>query len=132
MKVKLISIPVRDQEKALRFYTDVLGFLKNKDTPLGGGNRWLTLVSDADKECPEILLAPAALHFEPSKIYQEALYEAGIPCTQFDVDSVESEFSRLISKGVEFSVNPTVMDTVKFAVFNDTCGNHIQIVEYLE
>lgn len=131
MKVTIISIPVRDQEKALKFYTEILGFLKKKDVPLGGGNRWLTLVSPEAQDGPEVLLEPAPLHFEPSKVFQDALMEAGIPYTQFDVDSVDAEYERLTQLGVAFSVKPTEMGTVKFAVFNDTCGNNIQIVETL-
>ena len=131
MRVTLISIPVRDQEKALQFYTAKLGFLKKIDQDLGGGNRWLTLISKDAPDGPEILLEPAPNHFEPSKVYQDALFEAGIPYTQFDVDSVEDEFERLTQLGVEFSMEPTDMGTVKVAVFNDTCGNRIQIVEYL-
>ncbi len=129
MKVTLISIPVRDQEKALLFYTEVLGFLKKKDMPLEGGNRWITLVSREAQDGPELLLEPAPLHFEPSRVYQDALMEAGIPYTQFDVDSVDKEYERLSNLGVEFSVKPTIMGTVKIAVFNDTCGNNIQLVE---
>ncbi len=129
MKVTAISIPVLDQEKALKFYTEILGFLKKRDIPLDGGNRWLTLVSPEWQDGPEILLEPAPLHFEPSKVYQNALREAGIPWTQFDVDSVDAEYERLMKLGVEFSVKPTVMGTSKFAVFNDTCGNNMQIVE---
>lgn len=131
MKVTLISIPVRDQEKASKFYTEKLGFIIKKDTPLGGGNRWLTLVSPEWQDGPELLLEPAPIHFEPSKIYQDALMEAGIPYTQFDVESVDAEYDRLTKLGVEFSVKPTEMGTVKFAVFNDTCGNNMQIVETL-
>ncbi|WP_299276013.1 VOC family protein [uncultured Psychroserpens sp.] len=131
MKVTLISIPVRDQEKALQFYTEKLGFLKKKDLPLGGGNRWLTLVSKDWQDGPELLLEPAPLHFEPSKVFQDALMEAGYPWTQFDVDDVQSEYDRLIDLDVEFSVKPTEMGTVKVAVFNDTCGNNIQLVEEL-
>lgn len=131
MKVTLISIPVRDQEKALQFYTEKLGFIKKKDTPLEGGNRWLTLVSKDAQDGPELLLEPAPLHFEPSKVFQDALMEAGIPYTQFDVDSVDSEYERLINLGVEFSIKPSTFGTVKYAVFNDTCGNNIQIVETL-
>ncbi|RNC89467.1 MAG: VOC family protein [Allomuricauda sp.] len=129
MKVTAISIPVLDQEKALKFYTEILGFLKKRDIPLDGGNRWLTLVSPEWQDGPEILLEPAPLHFEPSKVYQNALREAGIPWTQFDVDNVDAEYERLMKLGVEFSVKPTVMGTSKFAVFNDTCGNNMQIVE---
>lgn len=131
MKVTLISIPVRDQEKALQFYTKKLGFLKKLDTPLGGGNRWLTLVSPEWQDGPELLLEPAPNHFEPCKVFQDALMEAGFPYTQFDVDNVEAEYDRLTKLDVEFSVKPTEMGTVKFAVFNDTCGNNIQLVEKL-
>ncbi len=131
MKVTLISIPVRDQEKALKFYTEKLGFIKKKDAPLGGGNRWLTLVSKDAQDGPELLLEPAPLHFEPSKVYQDALMEAGIPYTQFDVEDVDAEYERLTKLDVAFSIKPTEMGTVKFAVFNDTCGNNIQLVQEL-
>ncbi|MEM6516876.1 MAG: VOC family protein [Bacteroidota bacterium] len=131
MKITLISIPVMDQEKALKFYTEKLGFLIKKDAPLEGGNRWLTLVSPEWQDGPELLLEPAPLHFEPCKVFQEALMEAGFPYTQFDVDNVDAEYNRLSKLNVEFSVKPTTMGTVKFAVFNDTCGNNIQIVETL-
>lgn len=131
MKVTLISIPVRDQEKALKFYTEKLGFLKKKDLPLGGGNRWLTLVSAEWQDGPELLLEPAPLHFEPCKVYQDALMEAGYPYTQFDVEDVQNEYDRLTKIDVEFSMKPTEMGTVKVAVFNDTCGNNIQLVEEL-
>ncbi|WP_298512882.1 VOC family protein [uncultured Kordia sp.] len=131
MKVTLISIPVLDQEKALKFYTEKLGFIKKKDMPLEGGNRWITLVSKDAQDGPEILLEPAPLHFEPSKVFQDALMSAGIPWTQFDVDSVDTEYERLTKLGVEFSVKPSVMGTFKFAVFNDTVGNNMQIVEMI-
>jgi catechol 2,3-dioxygenase-like lactoylglutathione lyase family enzyme len=130
MKVKVISIPVLDQEKALQFYTNKLGFLKKIDLPLGK-DRWLTVVSREDQDGPEILLEPAPNHFAPAKTYQKALFDAGIPYTQFNADSVQQEYERLASLGVEFSVKPTEMGTVKIAVFNDTCGNNIQIVEML-
>ena len=131
MKVTLISIPVRDQEKALQFYTKKLGFLKKKDLPLGGGNRWLTLVSAEWQDGPELLLEPAPNHFEPCKVFQDALMDAGYPYTQFDVDDVQLEYDRLTQLDVEFSMKPTEMGTVKVAVFNDTCGNNIQLVEEL-
>lgn len=133
MKVTLISIPVRDQEKALKFYTDKLGFLKKKYEALGSsGDRWLTLVSKDWQNGPELLLEPAPKHFEPSRVYQDVLMEAGIPYTQFDVESVGYEYERLTALGVEFSVEPTESGKVKYAVLNDTCSNHIQIVEYLK
>lgn len=131
MKVTLISIPIRDQEKALKFYTEKLGFIKKKDKPLEGGNRWLTLVSKEAQDGPEILLEPAPNHFEPSKVYQDALMEAGIPYTQFDVKNVDAEYKRLTELGVEFSVKPSTIGTTKYAVFNDTCGNNIEITEEL-
>ena len=131
MKVTLISIPVRDQEKALKFYTEKLGFLVKKDAPLGGGNRWLTLVSSEWQDGPELLLEPGPNHFEPCKVYQDALMEAGMPYTQFDVKSVDAEYERLTKLGVEFSVKPSIMGKWKYAVFNDTCGNNIQLVEEL-
>ena len=131
MKIALISIPVRDQEKALKFYTDKLGFLKKHDMPLGEGNRWLTLVSKEEQNGPEILLEPAPNHFEPSKVYQDALLEAGIPYAQFAVENVQEEYDRLLKLGVEFSMKPTQMGNVKIAILNDTCGNNIQLVEEL-
>ena len=131
MRVTLISIPVRDQLKALEFYTNKLGFVVHKNVDMGGGNRWITLLSKDLPEGPEILLEPGPLHFEPCKVFQDALLEAGFPYTQFDVEDVDAEYERLIKLDVVFSVKPTVMGTVKFAVFNDTCGNNIQIVENL-
>jgi len=131
MKVTLISIPVRDQEKALTFYTEKLGFLKKKDLRLGGGNRWLTLVSAEWQDGPELLLEPAPNHFEPCKVFQDALMEAGYPYTQFDVQNVDEEYERLSKLDVKFSMKPTEMGTVKVAIFNDTCGNNIQLVEEL-
>ena len=131
MKVKVISIPVQDQEKALRFYTEKLDFVKKIDVPLDKNNRGRTVVSKEDQDGPEILLEPSPKHFEPAKTYQRALFDAGIPYTQFNADNVQQEYERLISLGIEFSMKPTEMGTVKIAVFNDTCGNNIQIVEML-
>jgi catechol 2,3-dioxygenase-like lactoylglutathione lyase family enzyme len=131
MKVKIIGIPVKNQESALKFYTEKLGFLKKLDVPLAEGNRWLTLVSKEEPDGTEILLEPSPDHFEPAKTYQKALFDAGIPYTQFNSDDVQKDYDRLLDLGVEFSVKPTEMGTVKIAVFNDTCGNHIQIVQML-
>ena len=131
MKVKVISVPVQDQVKALEFYTVKLGFVKKTDVPLGEDTRWLTVVSKDEQDGPEILLEPAPIHFEPAKIYQKALFDAGIPWTQFNVDNAQQEYDRLVNLGVEFSIKPTEMGTVKIAVFNDTCGNNIQLVEML-
>ena len=131
MKVKVIGIPVQDQEKALKFYTEKLGFLKKIDVPLSEKNRWLTVVNKDEQDGAEILLEPSPNHFEPAKVYQKALFAAGIPYTQFNSENVQQDYERLSSLGVEFSVKPTEMGTVKIAVFNDTCGNNIQIVEML-
>ena len=131
MIVKVIGVPVQDQEKALKFYTEKLGFLKKVDVPISEHNRWLTVVSKEEQDGPEILLEPAPNHFEPAKLYQKALFDAGIPYTQFTVDDVQKEYEQLTKLGVEFSVKPTKMGTVKIAVFNDTCGNNIQIVQML-
>ena len=131
MKVKIISIPVQDQEKALRFYTEKLGFVKKVDVPLSENTRWLTVVSKEEQDGPEVLLEPSPNHFEPAKVFQRALLDAGIPYTQFNAANVQQEYDRLVRLGVEFSVKPTEMGTVKIAVFNDTCGNNIQMVEML-
>ena len=131
MKVKVIGIPVQNQEKALKFYTEKLSFLKKIDIPLTEGNRWLTVVSKDEPDGAEILLEPSPNHFEPAKVYQKALFDAGIPYTQFNSDNIQQDFERLTNLGIEFSVKPTEMGTVKIAVFNDTCGNHIQLVQML-
>jgi len=131
LKINLVSIPVLDQDKALKFYTEKLGFILNKDVPVGNSDRWLTLVSPEWPDGPEILLEPSPNNFEPSKFYQESLMEAGIPYTQLEVDSVDTEFKRLINQGINFNVEPTEIGPVKIAVFNDTCGNLIQIIEHI-
>lgn len=131
MKVKITSIPVLDQEKALQFYTSKLGFIKKHDIPLGENNRWLTLVSKDEPDGVEILLEPAPNHFEPAKTYQKALFEAGIPYTQFNVDNLEDEYEELINLGVDFVIQPTEMGNVKIAILDDTCGNKIQLIEML-
>jgi len=131
MKIRVIGIPVQEQEKALKFYTEKLGFVKKIDVPLSEDSRWLTVVSAEEQDGPEILLEPSPNHFEPAKVYQKALHDAGIPYTQFNSEDVQKDFERLTKLGVEFSVNPTEMGTVKIAVFNDTCGNNIQIVQML-
>lgn len=129
MKIKIVSIPVSDQQKALDFYTNILGFVKKVDIPLSEENRWLTVVSKYDQDGPELLLEPAPNHFKPAKVFQEELKKAGIPYTQFYVDNIQEEFERLTKLGVEFSMPPTEMGTVIVAVFDDTNGNNIQLVE---
>ena len=129
MNINLTSVPVQDQEKALKFYTEKLGFIKKRDIPVGEEHRWLTVVSEANPSGTELLLEP--MGFEATKVYQKSLFESGIPWTQFDVDDLEKEYERLIALGVKFSTKPKDLGTVKIAVLDDTCGNHIQLVEEL-
>ena len=131
MKVKVIGIPVQDQEKALQFYTTKLGFIKKNDVPLGEGNRWLTVGSKDEPDGVEVLLEPSPNHLEPAKTYQKALFDAGIPYTQFNVDNLQEEYDRLVQIGVEFTMKPTEMGNVKIAILDDTCGNKIQLIEIL-
>lgn len=128
IKIYVTSVPVTEQDKALDFYTRVLGFKKKKDVPLGE-YKWLTVVSPAEKSGVELLLEP--MGFAPAQVYQQALKEAGIPCTSFQVDDVDKEYERLIELGVEFSMPPTVAGPVKVAVLDDTCGNNIQLMQEL-
>ncbi|MER5257017.1 VOC family protein [Streptomyces sp. NPDC002855] len=126
MKIHLSSVFVDDQEKALRFYTDVLGFVKKHDVPLGGEDRWLTVVSPEDPEGTELLLEPSG---HPAvQPYKTALVEDGIPVTSFAVDDVQAEYDRLRALGVVFTQEPLAMGPVTTAVLDDTCGNLIQIV----
>ncbi|GGZ64509.1 VOC family protein [Mesonia mobilis] len=103
---------------------------KNED--LGNGNYWITLVAKDWQDGPELLLKPAPNLFEPSKVYQDALLEAGIPYTQFLVEDLAAEFDRLVTIGVSFTLKPSEMGNVKMAIFNDECGNQIQLVEELQ
>jgi predicted enzyme related to lactoylglutathione lyase len=128
MKIKLSSLMVDDQEKALKFYTEVLGFVKKTEIPMGE-HKWLTVVSKEEQDGVELVLEP--LGFPPAATFQKALFEAGIPLTAFNVDDVETEYKRLTDLGVSFSITPTVMGTVKLAVLNDTCGNNIQLFQVL-
>tara|TARA_B100000378_G_scaffold137794_1_gene111202 strand:+ start:383 stop:775 length:393 start_codon:yes stop_codon:yes gene_type:complete len=129
MKANLISIPVRDQQKALKFYTEKLGFLVKKNEDLGNGNYWITLVAEEWPNGPELLLEPAPNHFEPSKVYQDALLNVGIPYTLFTVKNLAEEFKRLSNLRVEFTMKPTETGNVNIAILKDECGNLIQLVE---
>jgi catechol 2,3-dioxygenase-like lactoylglutathione lyase family enzyme len=125
VRISLTSVFVDDQAKARTFYTDVLGFQKRHDVPLGD-NFWLTVVSPSQPDGPELLLEPAG---HPAvKPYRDALLADGIPLAQFAVDDVEAEYDRLRAAGVEFTQPPTDLGTVTTAVFDDTCGNLIQII----
>ncbi|MFJ3877783.1 VOC family protein [Streptomyces sp. NPDC090077] len=125
MRIHLSSVFVDDQDKALRFYTDVLGFVKKHEVPLGA-DRWLTVVSPEDPEGTQLLLEPDG---HPAvKPYKEALVKDGIPAASFAVDDVAAEFARLSGLGVRFAQEPREMGPVTTAVLDDTCGNLIQIV----
>jgi catechol 2,3-dioxygenase-like lactoylglutathione lyase family enzyme len=124
MRITVTSVLVDDQDKALRFYTDVLGFVKKTDMPLGEG-RWLTVVSPEEPEGTELLLEPDG--HPAAKPFKQALVEDGIPFTSFAVDDVHKAFERLRGLGVRFTQEPAEMGPVTTAVFDDTCGNLIQI-----
>jgi catechol 2,3-dioxygenase-like lactoylglutathione lyase family enzyme len=125
MRIKLNSIFVDDQDKALRFYTDVLGFVKSQEIPVGE-YRWLTVRSPEGGDT-ELSLEPNAN--PAAKAYQEALMKQGIPCTAFEVDDIQREYERLRARGVVFTAPPTASGPVTIAVFADTCGNLIQIYQ---
>jgi catechol 2,3-dioxygenase-like lactoylglutathione lyase family enzyme len=124
MRINVASVLVDDQDKALRFYTDVLGFVKKTEIPLGEA-RWLTVVSPEEPEGTELLLEPDG--HPAAKPFKQALVEDGIPFTSFAVDDVHKEFERLRSLGVHFTQEPVETGPVTTAVFDDTCGNLIQI-----
>jgi catechol 2,3-dioxygenase-like lactoylglutathione lyase family enzyme len=126
MRIHLSAVPVDDQDKALRFYTDVLGFEKKEEVPLGD-HRWLTVVSPDDPTGTQLLLEPDS---HPAvKPFKQALVTDGIPYTSFAVDDVGAEFERLRELGVTFTQEPVAMGPVTTAVFDDTCGNLIQIAQ---
>jgi catechol 2,3-dioxygenase-like lactoylglutathione lyase family enzyme len=126
MRIYITSVLVDDQEKALRFYTEKLGFVKQADIPLGE-YRWLTVVSPDDPEGPQLALEPDA--HPAAGPFKEALAADGIPVTSFAVDDVHAEFQRLRGLGVQFTQEPLDMGGVTTAVLDDTCGNLIQIAK---
>ncbi|MGW1887344.1 VOC family protein [Streptomyces sp. NPDC001970] len=125
MKIHLTSVFVDDQAKALRFYTEILGFVKKHDVPVGEKDRWLTVVSPDEPGGTELLLEPAG--HPVVKTYRDTLVKDGIPLAQFAVDDVKAEYERLRGLGVRFTQEPLEMGAVTTAVFDDTCGNLIQI-----
>lgn len=126
MKIQLSSIIVNDQDKALAFYTEILGFVKKNDIPFGE-YRWLTVISPEGHSDVELVLEPAGN--PASQTYQKALFEQGIPLTAFSVDDINKEYERLQKLGVKFHKPPTPMGPVTLAMFEDTCGNLIQIYQ---
>jgi catechol 2,3-dioxygenase-like lactoylglutathione lyase family enzyme len=126
MRINLASIHIDDQEKALRFYTEVLGFVKKTEVPLGE-YRWLTVVSPEDPDGVELVLEPS--DHPAVKPYKDALVADGIPFTSFAVDDVGKEYERLTGLGVTFTQPPTAMGPVTTAVLDDTCGNLIQLAQ---
>jgi catechol 2,3-dioxygenase-like lactoylglutathione lyase family enzyme len=126
MKIKLTSVLVQDQEQALQFYTEVLGFVRKSDFPVGRF-KWLTVVSPDEPDGPELLLEP---NDNPAaKTFQQTIYEQGIAAASFAVDDINREHERLKESGVTFTMEPTRMGEATVAVFDDTCGNLIQIAQ---
>ena len=128
MKLSLMSVSVEDQKAALAFYTEKLGFVKKTDIPMGEVS-WLTVVSPENLDGPELVLEPNA-GYPAMKALKEALFEDGIPFTAFEVDDIDSEHERLRDLNVRFTQDPVEGAGVKYAVFDDTCGNLIQIYQH--
>jgi catechol 2,3-dioxygenase-like lactoylglutathione lyase family enzyme len=128
MKIKLTSVSIDDYDKALKFYTEVLGFVKKQDMPLGEGARWITVVSPEEPNGTELLLEPNA-SYPAMKALKESLIKDGIPFTAFHVNDVQQEYERMKDRGVEFTMEPTNMGVWTAAIFHDTCGNLIEIYQ---
>jgi len=126
MQIKFSSVLVDDQAKALAFYTDVLGFEKLSDIPMGEA-RWLTVTSPDGVEGAEVVLEPMA--FPPAREYQRALYDAGIPATAFITKDIRGEYARLKERGVVFRGEPTALGAITMVLFEDTCGNLLNLVQ---
>ena len=129
MKIKLNSVYVDDQDKALKFYTEVLGFVKNKDIPLGEF-KWLTVVSPEEPDGTELVLEPNSN--PATKTFQAALFKQGIPLTAFAVEDIQKEYERMQKLGVKFTTEPIKKGPVIIAVFDDTCGNLIQLYQVVD
>lgn len=128
MKIRLTSVSVDDCDRALNFYTSILGFQKKRDIFLTQGARWLTVVSPQEPNSTELLLEPSG-EYPAMKALKKALVEDGIPFTTFEVDNIQQEYERLRGLGVEFTMEPTNMGISTQAIFDDTCGNLIQIYQ---
>ena len=127
MKIVVTSVLVDNQDKALEFYTNKLGFVKKHDIPLGGEARWLTLVAPGDSNGVELLLEPDS--HPAASPFKKGLVQDGIPFTSFGVDDLAAEYERLRTAGVHFTQPPVDMGPVKTAVLDDTCGNLIQLAQ---
>ena len=128
MKIKLASVSIDDYDRAVKFYTEILGFVKKHDIPLGDGARWITVVSPEEPNGTELLLEPNAT-YPAMKALKEALVNDGIPFTAFLVNDVHQEYERMKAGGVEFTMEPTNLGTTTAAIFDDTCGNLIEIYQ---
>lgn len=126
MKITLTSIPVNNQEQALKFYTEMLGFKVKHDIPMGE-HRWLTVVSPEGVEGVELVLEP--LGFAPAADYQQALFNANIPVTSFESNNIEEEYARLKALGVNFRGEPNTMNDITMVMLDDTCGNLILLLQ---
>lgn len=126
MRIKLTNVFVDDQQSALKFYTDVLGFAKKHDIPVGKF-KWLTVVSPEEPDGTELLLEPS--DNPAARSYKQSIYEQGIAAAAFAVNDIQREYDRLKQRGVDFKMAPTDMGTAKIALFDDTCGNLIQIYQ---
>ncbi|TYR73162.1 VOC family protein [Rossellomorea vietnamensis] len=126
LNIIVTSIFVENQDKALNFYTKTLGFVKKHDVPTGE-HRWITVVTPGQENGTELLLEPN--EHPAAKDYQQKLFSDGIPVTMFGVEDIEEEYKRLVEKGVQFTMSPTEMGGITIAVFDDTCGNLIQIMQ---
>ncbi|MFZ0532876.1 MAG: VOC family protein [Anaerolineales bacterium] len=128
MRINLSSVMVDDQDKALKFYTEVLGFVKKTDMPIGE-YRWLTVTSPDGPDGVELVLEP--MGFAPARDYQKTLYNAGIPLTAFLSNDIQGEYKKLKRRGVIFRSEPQVMGSITSVLFEDTCGNLINLVQPL-
>jgi predicted enzyme related to lactoylglutathione lyase len=126
MRINLSSVMVEDQEQALKFYTEKLGFVKKTDMSVGD-YRWLTVISPEGAEGVELVLEP--MGFPPAREYQKALFSAGIPITAFISKDIQAEYKRLKALGVNFRTEPQVMGAITSVLFEDTCGNLINLVQ---
>ncbi len=126
MQIKFVSVMVEDQERALNFYTTVLGFEKMADIPMGP-YRWLTVTSPDGVAGVELVLEP--MGFAPARVYQKALFDAGVPATALITKDIAADVARLKSRGVKFRGEPKKMGPITVVIFEDTCGNLINLVQ---